>query len=782
MIEDALDVHRYQSMKFPCGTAYLNHSRLRTFSTSSPPSTSLSSAKDAASHLLPQRGSSLDVATEHSESKSVTISDIGSNVQQQKTEKKFSCSSSLLNSDEYHVDLGNLSVHEPRNLRVAFSNENPVRIALEVESASHDLCFCFESSWPISFKEDEAAAGHISSLKGRSFQEALAEPARCSCAGRDGPLTPTPPAESAPYQSNRSGPSLFDSKKAKSSYHSLFSVVIAEPLSSTYSGVSEAEAAAGAESEPEERSAVPCGKQRVLLSLTSPFQQIKLYVYFTAVDAKLSTTVAADDDSQGGVFLLGMERHLKLSTSSSFDETIKEPQFALKGDNFSLFFAASLNNKPFIKIRPKSTVTYAVHPVNMCNDYRKSEGSGMSNLWNCSYSILSSARLRDGAASMNSIADEFKYLEPAMMDIKAPASAYKIRQRLKRKWLSQFPSGLPLPPVDVVVQTPQTRHVHRVDNTTMQSPLAVMADLYSLRLPICSTGDMNWFYINVFNPFKFPVSFSLHQSKSGSSSSSSSSSLSPPPQPQRKVNFTAMELDSSSLNSRPETISAQGWFNCDISDALREDLEEGGSPTATATEATSPASNTEGRILSVESPADASSFFARSTHNTDASHRFTSPASSSSSSEDVPPSATSVHSTEELSQMCNGGDAAGLQNLVSLVRGVTLHRIPRSKDSNQRSASRVADEDSNGEVSSPFIVHSLSSAEWVALPYSTARIGPIMMSSKDTRSQGNAAVFYVFNNFTGFDKVEVQGSFGVAQLVVSQVSRDNHSGKDKRRT
>ena len=78
-------------------------------------------------------------------------------------------------------------------------------------------------------------------------------------------------------------------------------------------------------------------------------------------------------------------------------------------------------------------------------------------------------------------------------------------------------------------------------------------------------------------------------------------------------------------------------------------------------------------------------------------------------------------------------------------------------------------------------MHSLSSAEWVALPYSTARLGPIMVSSTDSRSQGNAAVFYVFNNFTGFDKVEVQGSFGVAQLVVSQVSQEANCSEDKRK-
>ena len=752
-------------MKFPCDAPYFAEERRGSSASSSPPSASLSSAKDPAPHLLPQRG----VATEPTDAANGTMNRTGTSiVQQQMVGKRFSCSSSLLNSDEYHVDLGNLSVHEPRNLRIAFSNENPIRIGLEVASASHDLCFCFESSWPISFKEDDAAALHISSLKGRTFQEALAEPARCSCAGRDGPLTAATPPESVAHHGNRSGPSPFDSKKAKSSYHSLFSVVIAESFSTSYSKSSE--------SEGEERAAVlPCGRQRAVLSLTTAFQQMKLFVYFTAVDAKLSTAVAADDDSEGGVFILGMERHLKLSTSSSFDESIKEPQFAVKGDDFSLYFAASLNNKPFIKIRPRSTVTYAIQPTNMCNDNGK---AGLSNLWNCSYSILRNARLLDTVGSVQAgaaIADEFKYLEPAMMDVKTPAAAYKIRQRLKRKWLAQFPSGLPLPPVDVIVQAPQTRHVHRVENTTMQSPLAVMADLYSLRLPVCSTGDVNWFYINVFNPFKFPLSFSLRQSRSGSSGGGGVV------QPQRSVNFSAMELSNSDLAARPETISAQGWFNCDIPDAFREDSEDSSSFAAAATDSSSPPSNTEGRILSAESPADASSFFAGSSHNADHHHTFSSPLSSLPS-ESTPSSHTAVHSAEELSQMCSGGDATGLQNLVSLVRGVTLHRRPRSKETSQRTASRISDEESSsGDASSPFIMHSLSSAEWVALPYSTARIGPIMVSSKDSRSQGNAAVFYVFNNFTGFDKVEVQGSFGVAQLAVSKVSREAASRGDKRK-
>jgi hypothetical protein len=300
-----------------------------------------------------------------------------------------------------------------------------------------------------------------------------------------------------------------------------------------------------------------------------------------------------------------------------------------------------------------------------------------------------------------------------------------------------------------------------------------MADLYSLRLPICSTGDVNWFYINVFNPFKFPLSFSLRQSRSGGGGGGVI-------QPQRNVNFSAMEVSNSDLAVGPETISAQGWFNCDIPDAFREDSEDSNSFTTAASDPSPPPSDTEGRILSAD---DASSFFASSSLNSDNPHRFSSPifSSSSSPSESMHLSEAVVHSAEELSKMCNVGDTTGLQNLVSLVRGVTLHRRPRSKESNQRTASQISDDESSGDASSPFIMHSLSSAEWVALPYSTARLGPIMVSSTDSRSQGNAAVFYVFNNFTGFDKVEVQGSFGVAQLVVSQVSQEANCSEDKRK-
>lgn len=82
----------------------------------------------------------------------------------------------------YKIDLGVISAAEPRFLKVAFSNYNPVKVPMYLKSSDRPVCVCGDSSWPVG-RNDEVRAREIVTdmMYGRTMLAAENEPTRCFC-------------------------------------------------------------------------------------------------------------------------------------------------------------------------------------------------------------------------------------------------------------------------------------------------------------------------------------------------------------------------------------------------------------------------------------------------------------------------------------------------------------------------------------------------------------------------------------------------------------------------
>jgi len=328
------------------------------------------------------------------------------------------------------------------------------------------------------------------------------------------------------------------------------------------------------------------------------------------------------------------------------------------------------------------------------------------------------------------------------MDLETPVSAYQIRLRLKKKWMDSFRNGIPLPTTKLLIQSSQTRHVYHIQNATAQSPLVLMPDLYTIDLPTSRMGDFTWFYIEVYNPFKFPVSFSIREPNGKSTSKKQTFSA---------LNFMDLERSSSSASVTSLAINSDGLEESGVDvDSLEseETIEE-----------TSLENENQGRIVSVDTEGTQTfSFFGGKSSPSNADNR-----------REVPKKRKTVSSMQKSAK----GSSSYLNREIhhqsnrrfSIIQGATMH----SQSSRFKNTAIKAD---NGDFispssDSPYVVHSLSSTEWVALPFSKSRIGPILINPKLSTPESRSGVFYVFNNFTGFDKVEVRSSFGHPKMIVS---------------
>ena len=71
------------------------------------------------------------------------------------------CASSTcqpVNSDVHHIELGTISIHEPRSFGIVFTNNNPISQRLFLYDSTHPICSCLEKSWEIAAASDEDVA------------------------------------------------------------------------------------------------------------------------------------------------------------------------------------------------------------------------------------------------------------------------------------------------------------------------------------------------------------------------------------------------------------------------------------------------------------------------------------------------------------------------------------------------------------------------------------------------------------------------------------------------
>jgi hypothetical protein len=87
----------------------------------------------------------------------------------------------ITNGDIYDIDMGMVSIADPRPLRLAYVNNNPINLDLALLNTDTDLCICFEASWPEGMSDDDVAISRMTNIADRTYQQAMNDKQKCSC-------------------------------------------------------------------------------------------------------------------------------------------------------------------------------------------------------------------------------------------------------------------------------------------------------------------------------------------------------------------------------------------------------------------------------------------------------------------------------------------------------------------------------------------------------------------------------------------------------------------------
>lgn len=733
------------------------------------------------------------------------------------------------NSDVYHIDLKSISSFEPRPLRLAFTNNNPVKINLSLVKASHDLCVCFEASWPQGANDDDTALDHMFKVVDRSFLQAQKDSQRCSCFinGEDITFLHSIGANDDAQNGNdnitlmntynsvngeiiETTPNIgnisngFTSKtvndidshslsitEVKAGYTSLFSVIFppmifSEILTNTSSNGSDLlPFDGGLESH-----------NVVSFTLGSPYQRIHSFLHMKLSNTRIES-VMVSQNAKGprfatDSFTIGIKNALQIMTRAFDQLLVDDLTMKVVPNLFTLM--SSLNNIPLGDV--VSSWQTLLLPTFDCfvqsGSITPTGGlpftwSGGS-IWLCSREVL--LQLSTSSPEFDSYQGILRRLEgiDTIMQSNQYALFFREVAELQNEWANYFLRGIPVPKVDMLVYTPSSLHRHTLDNITIQSPLSSIPLLSSVTLPKSHMDESTFFFIRIFNPFDIVVSFSMKEISSPSSAQSDSilgDILSSFDSDYKKNSNPVNTLVKYALEGSLLEINATYTFASDIDSKAALDRIDAATPVADR-EADSDGKNLVDDIWGVSEEAGriiGNDHGRAENSKENARHgmrlkRSNSPytitklqpgISSNQKDEKI------IRRKKEWQEKKRNRDSS-IREEISFIRGVvTMRPIVIETQAMSKVLSTAED---------PFVVHSLSSNEMIALPHTSLVIGPIafvpraadIYDNEDDQSNGGVAsvfhsrLFVVSNNLTGIDMLEVQAESGIHKLTPQSIS------------
>jgi hypothetical protein len=143
-------------------------------------------------------------------------------------------------------------------------------------------------------------------------------------------------------------------------------------------------------------------------------------------------------------------------------------------------------------------------------------GPGGVSLWRCAHNLLSGLSFSDpfNTSLLSLLRRQDTYMQPYFSN---PSKAFEAAQRLKSSWLHTFSAGIPMPQATLQVTAQQSSHTHKISNATLQLPHVIAPHSYSVYLPTVRVGQVQWFYLELRNPYAIPLTFSLHDDLGSSS-------------------------------------------------------------------------------------------------------------------------------------------------------------------------------------------------------------------------------------------------------------------------
>ena len=380
-----------------------------------------------------------------------------------------------------------------------------------------------------------------------------------------------------------------------------------------------------------------------------------------------------------------------------------------------------------------------------------------------------------------------------MPQLKDPDGLYYDMLQIRNYWNALYPSGVALQPVDVFMNAQQTLHSYTIDNATIQSPLEVVPDAYDLNLPTVPVGLVMWVYLEVANPYSMPMLLALSETgMSGVGSqkrrSTAINSLNAARFDHRKLDMAphwTSRVDSSALYEEPADVTAHTQQSYQQQSYQQQSYQQ----------------QSYQHQSHEQQQSDINAFRA--------TRRRIRPPAVSAADANIPRLVTGAvvyTATEEqagisLSALSKASVAAARTGDPSPPASGTAPRAGQKHNQGVIKPSNSIKANSGGIATGqlgdgggsfgcdeageyPFIYYSPSMRQLDAVvqPHSVGRFGPLLYvpCTQLAAAAGSAAVpvqthstqqsFYLYNNFTGVNRIDLHAATGVPLLLVENVT------------
>ena len=267
-------------------------------------------------------------------------------------------------------------------------------------------------------------------------------------------------------------------------------------------------------------------RSSVRVDFHTDHQRLQLHLHFTARVARFRTHLAppAIDRSQGGVFVLGQGSPLVLRTRSTFSEPLRDFQYFVEPNTvYRIEYESALNNNPLMKtwhtgvymhkvcLDRTNVALHDARQLTLTPPPTDDETLRGVSVYRCSQRLLNSVANANTTSTSDNIVSMLRRLDGYMQKVSliAPKVAFDASLKLKQAWATAYTNGVPLPDLALHMLTPHTSHAYTMQNATLQLPLHYSPHSYTLRLPTIRVGQVQWFYLNVHNPYDVAVSYTL---------------------------------------------------------------------------------------------------------------------------------------------------------------------------------------------------------------------------------------------------------------------------------
>ena len=366
----------------------------------------------------------------------------------------------------FSVQLDDLSLREPRPFELALSNPNPIPVPLHLQwvSPGHEVNICVGPVWRTKVTSSDLPHG-TPAAHAEARRQARVNASAVTCVDHidaDDFIATVPPN------------------------HSLLLLLRLR------------------QAEDEE-----CEDCALTLRLRTAYESIELRVGYESLEAGLMSAV----EGGNATLVLGQHQDVVVSTASSFPYDVFLTDVAVAGNSYGvrvlthLIPPSALLSEADDGSSALDTGVYsvAVAPLLLqCASDAPPPGSTV--LLFCLRRML--ALVDPGMTQHQRVGKLVFALEARLMSGQLTSALSHLRL-LRQAWAESFPLGFPLPPIELVLEAPQTMHTLVVENVTVVSPLELLPLRTVLELPVLWVEQSAVVAVVVRNPFLVPVSFSL---------------------------------------------------------------------------------------------------------------------------------------------------------------------------------------------------------------------------------------------------------------------------------